>query len=170
MRGRVFLDIAIDGQAAGRMIFKLYKDVPKTAENFRSLCAGDSGKRSKNYPLHFKGSIFHRVIPGFMAQGGDFNRNNGTGGCSIYGPQFSDENFLHKHSKRGLLSMANSGINSNGSQFFILFDKANWLDGKHVVFGELEEGDDTLTKIEQQGTRGGMTQMKIKVVDCGEAL
>ena len=132
----VFMDITIGGQSAGRVTIELYADkVPKTAENFRALCTGEKGTGRSGKPLHFKGSSFHRVITEFMAQGGDFTAGNGTGGESIYGMKFADENFSVKHTKRGDLSMANAGPNTNGSQFFLCFIPCSWLNGKHCVFG-----------------------------------
>ena len=133
---RVFFDVTIDDLDAGRVEIDLFCDTPKTSDNFRALCTGEKGAGpSSGRPLHFKDSVFHRVIPGFMAQGGDFTNFNGTGGESIYGKKFADENFLHKHVGPGILSMANSGPGTNGSQFFLCFDKFPHLDGKHVVFG-----------------------------------
>ena len=133
---RVFFDVTIDDLDAGRVEMDLFCDTPKTSENFRALCTGEKGKgASSGKPLTFKDSVFHRVIPGFMAQGGDFTNFNGTGGESIYGKKFPDENFNHKHVGPGILSMANSGPGTNGSQFFLCFDKFPHLDGKHVVFG-----------------------------------
>jgi cyclophilin family peptidyl-prolyl cis-trans isomerase len=167
-RSRVFLEIEIDGQNKGRLEFELYDDiVPKTAENFRSLCLGDHGMTKTGKPLHYQGSIFHRIIPGFMCQGGDFTKGNGTGGESIFGPKFKDENFQVKHTKPGLLSMANSGKNTNGSQFFITLDKTNWLDGKHVVFGELKSGMNILREMEKCGSEEGKVRRKVRIVNCG---
>ncbi len=136
---QVYLDISIGGTYEGRLIISLFTDVvPRTCLNFKNLCTGESGLgKLTNKPLHYKNTIFHRVIKGFMCQGGDFSNRNGTGGESVFGGKFSDENFRMRHNKAGLLSMANSGHNSNGSQFFITFDACPHLDGKHVVFGEV---------------------------------
>ena len=132
---KVFFDITIAGQAAGRITMELSLNTPETSENFRCLCTGEKGKGGSGKPLHFKDSIFHRVIPGFMAQGGDFTHGNGRGGESIYGDKFRDENFNHVHATRGILSMANAGKNTNGSQFFLCFGATPHLNGAHVVFG-----------------------------------
>ena len=159
----VFLDIKIGPDQIGKIVIKLRDDiVPKTAENFRSLCAGDNRKG-----LTYKGCDFHRVIPGFMAQGGDFENGDGTGGSSIYGKKFKDENFELTHDTKGVLSMANAGPNTNGSQFFITYKPCPHLDGKHVVFGKVIQGMDVIQTIEQYGTGSGDTKTRIKITDCG---
>ena len=152
---KVFFDIAIGSESPERIVIGLFDDTPKTSENFRALCTGELGKGSSGKPLHFKGCSFHRIINGFMAQGGDFTRGNGTGGESIYGNKFPDENFIHKHTGRGVLSMANSGPNTNGSQFFLCFKATPHLNGKHVVFGQVVEGMEVLDKLEAVGSRSG---------------
>merc|ERR1719187_2391379 len=155
---KVFFDITADGAPLGRIVMELRPDVvPKTAENFRALCTGEKGFGSK-------GSIFHRIIPGFMCQGGDFTRGNGTGGKSIYGSKFDDENFKLKHTGKGILSMANSGKNTNGSQFFICTAKTSWLDGKHVVFGIVKKGYNVVEAMEKIGSDGGKTSKSVKIV------
>lgn len=166
---QVFFDITIGGAPAGRITFELFADVvPKTAENFRALCTGEKGVGRSGKPLHFKGSSFHRIIPGFMCQGGDFTRGNGTGGESIYGEKFPDENFQIKHTAPGVLSMANAGPNTNGSQFFICTAVTNWLDGKHVVFGKVVDGMDVLKQMEGQGSSSGQTRSPVAISDCGQ--
>ncbi|MCL7042742.1 hypothetical protein MKW94_000035 [Papaver nudicaule] len=166
----VFLDISIDGAPKEKVVIELFSDiVPKTAENFRALCTGEKGiGASTGKPLHFKGSIFHRIIKGFMAQGGDFSKRDGTGGESIYGGKFADENFKRVHDEPGLLSMANAGRNTNGSQFFIIFKSAHHLDGKHVVFGKVKQGMEIIKKMEQVEVVSEKPVGSVKIVDCGE--
>merc|ERR1712216_947323 len=168
---KVFFDMTIGGNPAGRCVFELYQDtVPKTAENFRCLCTGEKGVGSAGKPLHFKGSGFHRVIPGFMCQGGDFTLGNGRGGDSIYGGQFPDEHFngkAGKHTGSGCLSMANAGPNTNRSQFFVCTGDTPHLDGKHVVFGKVSGGLDVVDKIEKVGSSGGPTSKPVEIEDCG---
>jgi len=166
---RVFFDISIGGKPTGRIEFELFADVvPKTAENFRALCTGEKGVGKSGKPLHYKGSRFHRIIQEFMCQGGDFTRGNGTGGESIYGEKFADENFEQKHTVAGLLSMANAGKNTNGSQFFITTVPTAWLDGKHVVFGKVTAGMDIVRKMEAAGSRQGTTSADVLIADCGQ--
>jgi peptidylprolyl isomerase len=169
-RPRVFFDVTIGGQNAGRIIMELYGDiVPKTAENFRALCTGEKGKgRKTRKNLHYKGTKFHRVIPGFMLQGGDFEKHNGTGGESIYGGEFKDESFRLKHDAPYLLSMANAGRNTNGSQFFITTAKTDWLDGKHVVFGRVVSGVEVVKEVERNGSASGSVRKPCAIKDCGE--
>ena len=166
---KVFFDININDQEAGRLVFELRSDiVPKTAENFRVLCVGTNHKTKRGVEKTYKNSIFHRIIPGFMIQGGDFTNGNGTGGESIYGYNFNDENFELLHDETGILSMANSGPNTNNSQFFITAVPCPWLDKKHVVFGKLIAGFEVLTSIESQGSESGVPNSTIEIVDSGE--
>ncbi|RMY56303.1 hypothetical protein D0863_13020 [Hortaea werneckii] len=169
-RPNVWFDISIGGQSAGKVVFELYTDiVPKTAENFRALCTGEKGVGNAGKPLHYKGSSFHRVIKSFMIQGGDFTAGNGTGGESIYGEKFEDEAFDFKHEKPFLLSMANAGPGTNGSQFFVTTVPTPHLDGKHVVFGEVVAGKSIVRQVENTPVgESDRPKQDVIIADCGE--
>lgn len=165
----VFMDVRIGDENVGRIVLELFADkCPRTAENFRALCTGEKGMGSKGYPLHFKGSTFHRIIENFMVQGGDFTNHDGTGGESIYGERFDDENLELKHTSHGILSMANAGPNTNGSQFFITLDATPHLNGKHVVFGRVVKGMGVVRALEKVKTDGDKPIEKCEIYDCGQ--
>ncbi|XP_075466495.1 peptidyl-prolyl cis-trans isomerase F, mitochondrial-like isoform X1 [Ascaphus truei] len=158
----VYMDIVADGEPLERITFKLRADVvPKTAENFRALCTGEKG-------FGYKGSTIYRIIPGFMCEGGDITNNNGTGGRSIYGNRFPDENFTLKHTGPGVLSMANEGRNTNGSKFYICTAKTEWLNNKNVVFGYIIDGFDAAVQMESFGSRSGKSSKRIVIAECGQ--
>ena len=167
---KVYFEMAIDGEPAGKIVMGLFGgEVPKTVENFRALCTGEKGKTDSGIPMSYEGCVMHRIIPGFMLQGGDFTKGNGTGGVSIYGEKFADENFKYIHDGPGLLSMANAGPNTNGSQFFITTVPTPHLNGKHVVFGRVIDGMDVVRKLEARGSAPyGRTRGVITIAKCGE--
>ncbi|KAI8027393.1 Peptidyl-prolyl cis-trans isomerase CYP40 [Camellia lanceoleosa] len=170
-RTRCYLDISIGGELEGRIVVELFNDVvPKTSENFRALCSGEKGiGLITGVPLHYKGVRFHRVIKSFMVQGGDISAGDGTGGESIYGEKFEDENFELKHERKGMLSMANTGPNTNGSQFFITTTRTSHLDGKHVVFGKVVKGMGVVRSMDHVTTgENDWPTVDIIVADCGE--
>ncbi|XP_072283990.1 peptidyl-prolyl cis-trans isomerase-like [Pyxicephalus adspersus] len=161
---RVFFDITIDDEPVGRIVMKLKSDiVPKTANNFLALCTGSHG-------FGYKGTLFYKIIPGYLCEGGDVTNNDGTGGKSIYGEKFADENFILKHNRAGILAMANSGPDTNGSVFFICTSKTDWLDGKNVVFGSVVQGIDVLLLMEKCGSSKGKPSKKVVIADCGQLL
>eukprot|EP00930_Biecheleria_cincta_P044764 TRINITY_DN30828_c0_g1_i1.p1 TRINITY_DN30828_c0_g1~~TRINITY_DN30828_c0_g1_i1.p1 ORF type:complete len:509 (-),score=111.19 TRINITY_DN30828_c0_g1_i1:94-1593(-) len=166
---QVFLEICVDGQSVGRIVIELFADTaPQTAENFRCLCTGERGRGLSGKRLNYLGSIFHKIIPGFLCVGGDFTMGDGTGGESIYGSDFKDENFEVKHSERGVISMANSGTDSNGSQFVICFRACPELDDKNVAFGKIVSGLDVLEQLEALGSEDGAPKRRATILDCGE--
>lgn len=167
---RVFMSISINNKSVGKMKFELFtKDAPLTVANFKALIEGNMIylKNENQIKLSYKNSTIHRIIPGFVVQGGDFTHGNGYGGHSIYGDNFMDEKFIHKHQTRGMLSMANRGQNTNSSQFFITLGNHGHLDGRHVVFGKLYDGWDVLNKIESCGSQGGKVSDIVRIEDCG---
>mmetsp|Transcript_5214 Transcript_5214/g.5731 ORF Transcript_5214/g.5731 Transcript_5214/m.5731 type:complete len:175 (+) Transcript_5214:52-576(+) len=169
LHSKVFFDISIGGAAAGRVTIELYANTPISSENFRALCTGEKGNNAQGVPLHFKNCSFHRVIPDFMAQGGDFTAHNGTGGSSIYGREFADENFINKHTGRGILSMANAGPGTNGSQFFLCFTDTPHLNGAHVVFGKCVDGMPVLDAIERNPVdRNDKPKKPVMIANCGQ--
>ena len=169
VHSQVFFDIEIGGTPAGRITMDLAANTPICSDNFRALCTGEKGVGTSGKPLHFKGSAYHRIIADFMAQGGDFTAGNGTGGESIYGPNFNDENFINKHTGRGILSMANAGPNTNGSQFFLCFVATPHLNGAHTVFGQVTGGLEVLDKMEQTPCdRNDKPKKAIVIANCGQ--
>jgi len=172
-RPRVFVDLTIGNIPLGRIVFELFTEIaPKTADNFRSLCTGEAGiGKTTEKPLHYKGCLFHRVVKNFMIQGGDFVNFNGTGGESIYGGTFDDEDFILKHDRPYLLSMANRGKNTNGSQFFVTTAPTPHLDGLHVVFGHVVSGKEVVKEIEDLDVdKKDRPLQDVRMVNCGELI
>lgn len=166
---RCYFDMNIDNRPAGRVVFQLYEQLaPQTTENFRALCTGEKGNGAFGGPLHYKGGYFHRIIPGFVLQGGDITQGDGTGGASVFGGPFKDESFAVQHDKPFLLSMANAGPDTNTSQFFITVCPAPWLNEKHCVFGEVVDGYEVLQRIEDVGTPTGKPYKRVVIAECGQ--
>lgn len=166
---RVFFDISINDKEVGRLEFELRSDiVPKTTENFRVLCTGGVGNTKSGIRKTYKGSVIHRIVPGLLIQGGDYTKGNGTGGESIYNSKFNDENFILEHGEPGVLSMANSGPNTNGSQFFITTVPCPKLNGKYVAFGKVVKGFEVLEAVEAQGSEDGVPYSEVVIIDSGE--
>ena len=165
----MFLDLNIDGDPASRLVIELFADsTPIIAENFRALCNGEKGLSRKKMSLHYKGTTLHRVIPRSIFKGGDITKEDGLGGESIYDDTFADENFVNKHIGLGILSMANTGPGTNGSQFLICTAKTEWLDVKNVVFGQVVEGFDVMKAVEKVGSRSGLTSKPIVVANYSQ--
>jgi peptidylprolyl isomerase len=158
----LFFDIGVNGKSIGKITFKLYEETPLTAANFRALCTGQN-----DLGLSYKNTKFHKVITGSYCQGGDVVKGDGTGGTSIYGTTFKDENYRKKHSKLGILSMANTGKNTNNSQFIITSAACDWLDGKQVVFGEVVDGLNIVRQLDKLGSENGAVSSEVKILDCG---
>ncbi|MEW5301586.1 MAG: hypothetical protein WDW36_004437 [Sanguina aurantia] len=166
---RVYMQLEAGGKALGRVAIGLYGNAaPRTVENFVALCKGDGGVGGMGKALSFSGCNFHRIIPGFMVQGGDITNGDGTGGDSIFGPTFEDENLKLKHDGAGVLAMANAGKDTNSSQFYITLAAQPHLDGKHVVFGKVEAGMELVRRLESMGSSDGTPKQAVRVVSCGE--
>ncbi|XP_039873722.1 probable inactive peptidyl-prolyl cis-trans isomerase-like 6 isoform X2 [Simochromis diagramma] len=165
----VFMDVEIAGEAAGRLMFELFSDIcPKTSKNFEGLCTGEQGLSQSGFPLYYKGSLFHRIVPNGWVQGGDISpERKGNGGESIYGLMFEDENFAISHTKRGILGMANKGAHSNGSQFYITLQPTPWMDKTYVAFGQVVEGLDVLRRLEEASTCNERPKYECRITACG---